>query len=93
MTQPKPSVKFDIADSSTISIRVIDENGQPLRGLGLSVMVRFGSHVTHACVVNPILAGGKRQQTNWFLTEHDNGTMRVGQLSSGKYEVSVTNGD
>ena len=94
MTRPAPTVKFDIANSSTIAVRVIDENGKSLRGLGLSVMSQFGSHRTGVCVVKPATADdGEQQRSNWFFTEHKNGLMKVGQLAAGKYEIAVTNGD
>ena len=91
-SKAKAEVSFDASKSTSLAVRVLDENGKPLRGLGLSVSAHFGRHQSTVCRVYPLSHGTKRDGVPASLEEREDGTMIVRALAPDAYTVEVTNG-
>lgn len=94
-TQPEPTVEFDSDDCSQLAIRVSGPDGEPLRGLGLSVTTYAAGQLVGACVINPAMPGQPDYNKPAHRAFHqlDDGTMVVSGLGQGDYSVSITNGE
>lgn len=93
-----PVLSFDPDESATLLTRILDEEGKPLKGLGLYVSTMLADHELGIARVFPLAAGQTQtdKPRHWTMDERPDGTVIIRGLgpvnASLSFEISGDSG-